>query len=241
MKKALILSISILALAFVAYGFGGPAPSGGQFSSGLTPNNSGDSDHYIFDDFEDGDSTTNPEWWKFDNINLKIEDNSDLKQGDPQTINSIGKYSLRVTGTCTDWYCGGIGTYIARKGVDLSRFNMFQMDVYGNGPGSGTIKIELNDDDNGNWQPEQDPKKNFANMYDDKFVYNLTVDWRGWKRVQIPIADFADENPGIGDDIWNPNQEGGSGGLIQMQLIFIGAKRAGTVNMNLDNIGLAVK
>jgi hypothetical protein len=134
-----------------------------------------------------------------------------------------------------------MGTYLARKGSDLSRFNTFQMDVYGNGPGSGTIKIEINDDDNGNWQVEQDPKKNFANIYDDKYIYNLMVDWRGWKRVSLPVADFTDENPGVGDDIWNPNQEGGSGGLIQMQMIFIGPKRAGSIRFNIDNISLAVK
>lgn len=226
----LLFGFWIITLGFTACAFGGPAPAGG-----------GNSNLYMIDDFEDGDYTSNPEWWKFDNVSPKVVSNSDYQTGDPASLGEIKKYSLNMTGSCSDWYCGGIGTYTARKGVDLSRYNTFQMDVCGNGPGSGTIKIELNDDDNGNWQIEQDPKKSFANIYDDKFAYNLTVDWRGWKRVAVPIADFIDENPGVGDDIWNPNQEGGSGGLIQMQMIFIGPKRAGSVKYNIDNISFAVK
>lgn len=230
MKRSVFFLFIICAISISAFGMGGPAQAGGDM-----PN------IYLFDTFEDGNYSTSPEWWKFDNIALHVVDNSDYPEGDPNSLSNIGNYSISITGTCTDWYCGGLGVYTAKKGMDMSKYNTFMMDVYGNGPGSGTVKIELNDDDNGNWVPEQDPKKNFANMYDDKWIYNLTVDWRGWKRVQIPIADFVDENPGIGDDIWNPSQEGGSGGLIQMQLIFIGAKRAGSIRMNLDNIGLAVK
>ncbi len=235
MKKYLMFSLlgfCFLAISSSIYGFGGPAPSGGAGTN---------SNLYMIDDFEDGDFASNPEWWKFDNVNPRVVTNSDLQVGDPASLRDIKNYSCNITGTCTDWYCGGMGTYMARKGVDLSRYNAFQMDVYGNGPGSGTIKIELNDDDNGNWQIEQDPKKAYANIYDDKFVYNITVDWRGWKRVAIPVADFADENPGVGDDIWNPNQEGGSGGLVQAQLIFIGPKRAGNVRYNIDDVSLTIK
>ena len=233
MKRLPLFAVLFVVMASLSsFGFGGPSPSG---------DSSGNSNTYLIDDFEDGDYTVNPEWWKFDNINPKIVTNDDLQIGDPLSLKDIRKYSLNITGTCTNWYCGGIGTYLAKRGVDLSRYNAFQMDVYGNGPGSGTIKIELYDDDNGNWQIEQDPKKNFANMYDDRFVYNQTVDWRGWKRVVIPTADFVDDNPGVGDDIWNPNQEGGSGGLIQMQLIFIGPKKSGNVKYNIDNVSLTVK
>jgi hypothetical protein len=230
-----LIALLMITAAFIMNGFGGSAP---QTSS---TNSTGNSNLYLIDDFEDGDYTANPEWWKFDNINPKVVNNSDYPNGDPISLNDIKKFSLNITGSCTDWYCGGIGTYTARKGVDLSKYNTFQMDVYGNGPGSGTIKIELYDDDNGNWQIEQDPKKAYTPLYDDKFIYNLIVDWRGWKRVMIPIADFTDENPGIGDDIWNPNQEGGSGGLIQLQMIFIGPKKTGRINFNIDNVSLAIK
>lgn len=232
MKKVMVLlGFWVLTLGFTVYGFGGPAPQGPGSGSNI----------YMIDDFEDSDYSSNPEWWKFDNVSPRVVSNADYQNGEQICLNEIKKYSLNISGSCTDWYCGGIGTYTARKGVDLSRYNTFQMDVYGYGPGSGTIKIELNDDDNGNWQVEQDPKKNFANIYDDKFVYNQTIDWRGWKRISIPMADFTDENPGIGDDIWNPNQEGGSGGLIQMQMVFIGPKRAGSLRCNLDNISFVVK
>jgi hypothetical protein len=233
MKRSLLFVIMFLAISTMVFAMGGSAPSG----SG----SSGNSNLYMIDDFEDGDYSSNPEWWKFDNVNPQVVGNVDYQNGDPVSLAEIKKYSCGLTGSCTDWYCGGMGTYIARKGVDLSRFNTFQMDVYGNGPGSGSVKVELNDDDNGNWQVEQDPKKGFANIYDDKFVYNLIVDWRGWKRVSIPIADFTDENPGIGDDIWNPNQEGGSGGLVQMQMVFVGPKKAGNIRFNIDNVSLTVK
>jgi hypothetical protein len=231
-----MVSVSaLLLLSCLICGFGGPAPQASEGRSGYSPN------VYMIDDFEDGDYTSNPEWWKFDNVNLKVVENKDYLNGDQTSLSEIKKYSLNVNGTCTDWYCGGMGTYTARKGGDISRFNTYQMDVYGNGAGSGTLKIELNDDDNGNWQIEQDPKRGYSNLYDDKFAYNVVVDWRGWKRLSIPIADFVDENPGIGDDIWNPEQEGGSGGLIQMQMIFIGPKKAGNVRFNIDNVSLVVK
>ena len=232
LSLALLLLLCSLVFAPSVYGLGGPAPSG--------PGSSG-SNVYMIDDFEDGDYTSNPEWWKFDSISPKVVNNADYQDGDPVSLAEIKKFSLNISGSCSDWYCGGIGTYTARKGVDFSRYNTFQMDIYGNGPGSGTIKIELNDDDNGNWQIEQDPKKGFANIYDDKFSYNQTVDWRGWKRGSIPGADFIDENSGIGGDVWTPDQNGGSGGLIQMQMIFIGPKKAGNIRMNIDNVSLVVK
>jgi len=238
MKNHVKLMASVSALLFLSClvcGFGGPAPVASESKSGYGSN------VYMIDDFEDGDYTSNPEWWKFDNVNLKVVENKDYQNGEQTSLNEIKKYSLNINGTCTDWYCGGMGTYTARKGMDFSRYNAYQMDVYGNGAGSGTIKIELNDDDNGNWQIEQDPKKGYSNLYDDKFVYNVIVDWRGWKRLSIPIADFVDENPGIGDDIWNPEQEGGSGGLIQMQMIYIGPKKAGNIRFNIDNVSLVVK
>ena len=195
----------------------------------------------MIDDFEDGNYTSNPEWWKFDNVSPNIVGNEDYQNGDPVSIDNIGRYSLSITGNASDWYAGGLGTYIARRGVDLSGYNTVQIDVYGRGAGSGTLKIEFNDDDNGNWQIEQDPNADFANIYDDKFSYNLIVDWSGWKRVQIPISDFVDENPGVGDDIWDPEQIGGSGGLVQLQLICIGSKKVGILKYNIDNFALTVK
>lgn len=227
----------LAACSLTSYGFGG-LPTSQQSETEIM---SAGGSVYLIDNFENGDMTTNPLWWKFDNIKPVVVTNDNLQMGDPVSLNEIKRYSLNITGSCRNWYCGGIGVYTAKRGEDVSKFNTFQMDVYGNGPGSGTIKIELYDDDNGNWQIEEDPNKNYAPLYDDVFIYNLTVDWRGWKRVDIPIADFIDGNPGVGDDIWNPNQQGGSGGFIQMQLIFIGSKKAGTVRYNIDNVALTIK
>jgi len=231
MRKVLFFAM-VIVLIF-ASGFAGPPPQEQKRGTEV--------DVYMIDDFEDGNYTSNPEWWKFDNVNPNVVDNSSYQKGDPASISKIGKYSLNITGNASDWYAGGIGTYIARRGVDLSKYNTLQMDIYGNGVGSGTIKIELNDDDNNNWQIEQDPNANFANIYDDKFTYSLIVDWSGWKRVQVPISDFIDENPGVGDDIWDPEQSGGSGGLVQMQLICIGSKKVGMLKYNIDNVSLTVK
>ena len=167
MKKTLIL-VSIVVFVF-ACGFGGSAPSqsGGKSASSGT---------LIIDDFEDGNYTTNPEWWKFDNVSPNVVDNADYQKGDPTSLGKIGNYSLNITGSASEWYAGGLGTYIARQGVDYSGYNALVLDVYGNGAGSGTIKIELNDDDNGTWDIETDPNSNFENLYDDKFSYSLIVD-----------------------------------------------------------------
>lgn len=232
MKKITVLVL--VSMMFFAYGFAGPSPQ-------KPADKNAGPDTYIIDDFEDGNYTSNPEWWKFDNVNPNVVDNADYQKGDPISLAAIKKYSLSIIGNASNWYAGGLGTYVARRGIDVSKYNAFQMDVYGNGAGSGTMKIEMNDDDNGNWQIEQDPNANFANLYDDKFSYTLIVDWSGWKRVVIPVADFVDENPGVGDDIWNPEQASGSGGLIQMQLVCIGSKKIGVLKYNIDDIALTVK
>jgi hypothetical protein len=120
----------------------------------------------------------------------------------------------------------------------LSGYTFLQLDVYGQGEGSGTIKVELLDDDNNNWQVEQDAANGYAPTKDDKFVSNIMVDWTGWKRVSIPLSDFVDDNPGTGDNIWNPTQQNGSGGLVQMQLICVTPKEKAKIDLYLDNISL---
>ncbi len=229
MKKQMILVLGCVLI--FACGFGGPAPTASSGGSSATSSNI-----YMIDDFEDGDYTTNPEWWKFDNITASIADNTLYQTGDPAVVAAVGKNSLNITGSASDWYAGGMGTYLARKNNDLGKYNAVQMDVFGNGPGSGTIKIELVDDDKGNWQVEQDSKG--VPLYDDKFVYNVNVDWKGWKSVVIPFSDFALENPGKGDGVLTVGQENGHGGLLQMQFIFIASQKVGSLNYNLDNISL---
>jgi hypothetical protein len=190
---------------------------------------------FLIDDFESGSLKSPRDWWTFDIQKAEAANNKDYKGGESL---DVGNYSLLLKGPAKNWYCGGVGTYLAKENQDLSKYTGFQLDVFGNGPGSGTIKIELFDDDNSNWQVEQDPAKNYVPIYDDKSVYEVKVDWNGWKRVSIPIADFVDDNPGVGDDIWNPQQTGGSGGLLQMQLICIAGTDKGSVNFNVDNVML---
>jgi hypothetical protein len=178
---------------------------------------------YKADDFEDGDFQKGPKWWTFDSLDLTCET---ISQTDSQ-------YSLKVSGKASNWYVGGMGAYL---GTDASRYTSLQMDIYGNGPNSGKLKIELFDDDNNNAQVEQDPKKGFAPLFDDKWSYTLDIDWQGWKKVSILFSDFKDENPGVGDDVWNPTQQNSSGGLLQMQFIVTATKKDGLANFKIDNV-----
>ncbi|MFH1541638.1 MAG: hypothetical protein ABIE84_00915 [bacterium] len=195
---------------------------------------------YIIDDFESGSISSPREWWIFDIEKAEAVSNADLKMGDVEVAGTVGQYSFLLNGKANNWYSGGGGVYLAKENMDLSGYNALAVDVFGRGPNSGSIKFELFDDDNNNWQVEQDPAKNYAPIYDDKLTYNLKVDWRGWKHVIVPFDDFVDDNDGVGDDIWNPAQANGSGGLLQIQLICLATKDDGIVNVNLDNISFIV-
>jgi hypothetical protein len=227
----LVLFVGVsLILWSVAVGMGGPAPE----KEGKTEVAVGDI--FLIDDFESGSIRSPREWWTFDIATARAVKNDDLTRGDYD----VGAYSLLLKGGAKNWYAGGCGTYIAMEKQDLSGYVSFQIDIYGNGPGSGTLKIEIFDDDNQNWQVEQDPAKAYAPIYDDKYVYDINVDWTGWKRLIIPLDDFVDDNPRVGDDVWNPQQNGGSGGMLQIQFICLASKSDGRVNFNVDNIALTV-
>ena len=237
MKKYSLLVV-ILGLSFALCGFGGSAPETPSDNNNDVSTTGPAGDTFLIDNFENSKNLTNPEWWKFDKVTLTVVDNSGYRNGDDECLKSIGNYSLNIKGTAANWYAGGLGTYMAKPKTNLSQYTKVQVDVYGNGPGSGTLQLELYDDDNGNWQVEQDPKKNYVPVADDKLMYQLSVTWKGWKRVVIPIADFEDINPSVGDDVWNPEQKGGSGGLLQIQIIAIGPSKSGKINYNVDNIML---
>lgn len=224
MRKCVFCALCFVLLCSFAWGMAGPAPKKPEAKVVLAEK------VFLIDDFESGSIKSPREWWTFDIEKAEAVSNKDLKTED------VGNYSLLLSGMAKNWYAGGCGTYLAKEGQDLSKYNNFQLDIYGNGPGSGTLKIELFDDDNGNWQAEQDPAKNYAPIYDDKFVHEIRVDWSGWKKVPLPLADFIDDNPMVGDDIWNPQQAGASGGLLQMQFICIASSDKGKVNYNVDNI-----
>ena len=231
MRKKIIFSLGLVWL--ITCGFGGPAP---KLPEKTAPAQTVMGDSFLIDNFENGDFTTNPVWWQFDHITPKVVENTGYKSGDPDVVKEIGQYSLKITGNATNWYAGGMGTYLAKEGQDLGGYNTLQLDVFGHGVGSGTIKIELVDDDKGNWKIEQDSKG--VPLYDDLFTYNLTVDWDGWKRIGIPLADFTLENPGHGNGVLILSPVNKGGGLLQIQFIFIGAKESGPLGFSLDNIKL---
>lgn len=230
----LVIGIWLLIIAPVG-AMGGPAPTPKEkvvtVKEGVL----------LIDDFESGSLKAPREWWTFDIRKAEIASNKTLTAGDKEVAGMVGNYSLLLQGDATNWYAGGCGTYLAKERQDLSKYNSLQLDIYGNGPGSGTVKIELFDDDNKNWQVEQDPARAYAPIYDDKYVYDIRVDWNGWKREIIPLDDFVDDNPGVGDDVWNPQQVGGSGGLLQMQFICIAGTEKGSVNYNVDNVSLTTE
>lgn len=230
-KRLLVIGIClVLVICNLVFALGGPAPTR---SISIKPG------ELLLEDFEDGNFVANPEWWVFDQIKPAVVDNGSYKQGDAQVISELGRYSLLIQGSSKgDWYAGGMGSYIAKERQDLSGYNAFQIDVYGNGPGSGTIKVELIDDDNGNWQVEQDPAQSYIPIKDDRFVSEIRIDWKGWKRINIPFTDFIDDNPKMGDDKWNPKQIGASGGLLQFQLVCIAGSRTGTLKFNIANLKL---
>ena len=185
---------------------------------------------YILDDFEDSNMNSNPEWWGFGGLQLSIVNNS---LDDKITNPFLEQYSIRFTGFADAWYVGGTGTYMT---IDGSRYTAMKAVIKGNGKDSGTVLIELFDDDNGNKIVERDPRNPTRIMYDDKVIYNLKIDWDGWRVVIIPLDQFVDDNPSVGDDIWNPSKTGNSGGFVQMQLLGISSSAKGLIQFDIDSI-----
>ncbi|MBU1026888.1 MAG: hypothetical protein KKA31_04065 [Candidatus Margulisbacteria bacterium] len=187
---------------------------------------------HLIDNFEDQNFTQNPKWWRFGDLKPEIVKNASLEARD-LIAESCGEYSLSLSGETEDWYIGGIGTDL---GVDADQFARFQIDVYGDGEFSGKLLIELFEDDNQNYSIEQDPQKNYEPIKDDKWGVKVNVQGKGYTRTSIPFSAFRDLNPGVGDDIWNPNQKDGSGGLLKLQLVAISEEQKGKINVNVDNI-----
>ena len=236
MKKLVSLSLFLCLSASLALAMGGPAP---KPAAAPTAAPVMAEKVFLIDDFESASLKSPREWWTFDLQTAGTSSNKDLTGGDEKVQGAVGNYSLHLSGPAKNWYAGGAGTYLAKEGQDLSKYTNFQMDVYGHGPGSGTIKVELIDDDNNNWVVENDPKTSIPTK-DDRWVYEVRVDWDGWKRVIVPVSDFVVDNPGAGDGVWNPQQTNGSGGLLQCQFICIATTDNGKVDFNVDNVSLTM-
>ncbi|MCP4049125.1 MAG: hypothetical protein GY730_00230 [bacterium] len=184
---------------------------------------------YIVDDFEDANIKKNPPWWGLGDMIISYVYNSIYNRDD------LGKVSIKLTGRASDLYVGGFGTYF---GIDATKYNAVKMKIHGIGRTSGSLKIELYEDDNLNWQIEPHPHDPSMTMADDCYSYILDVNWKSWQTVIIPFKHFTDYNPGIGDDTWNPDLRNESGGLLQLQLLAIAASAKDNVNIIIDKIEL---
>jgi len=206
----LLFSWLILASNFVCFA-GGEAP----------PQDSGDK-VCILEDFSAGALDNN--WWRFGDLTESF-----AVPEDPR----VGAHFLKLIGTAKDWYVGGRGFYV---GKDASQYDALELWILGKGPSSGKLKIELFDDDNNTREIEQDTR--FQPTKDDKFEYELKINWVGWKKVTIPFKSFSDANPGVGNDLWDPRMSGDSAGLTQIQFIFIAGSETGSVSSGLGRICL---
>lgn len=187
------------------------------------------------DNFERNSDLKNPEWWKFDAVTVSVTKNPAAKPGD-RSAKETQKYSLTVRGSARNYYVGGIGTY---TGMDAAAFTGIELSIFGNGEGSGTLRVELYDDDKGSYQTLYD--KNWVPLKDDLWAYSTNVNWKGWQKLYIPFSSFMLANLGRGDGKMNFGQEKDSGGLLQMQIIFTAGEKDGEINLKLDNIKLIAK
>lgn len=187
---------------------------------------------YLIDNFESGEFAEGSKWWKFGEIKVKVISNPTL-EGKDLIAESCGEYALNISGAAKDWYIGGMGTDL---GIDASTYSRFQVDVSGGPNAKGKLVIEFFDDDNQNHVVEQDPTKNYEPVKDDKWVAEINILGEGFTRTSIPFTAFKDVNPGVGDDIWNPNQANGSGGLLKFQLVLISTEKQAELDFDIDNI-----
>ncbi len=180
----------------------------------------------MIDDFEDKDLKRFREWWTFDKIIIKSKENEkDEKKS------YVGNIAISVSGSSSNWYAGGLGTYLDE---DAHFFKTLKLVIYSPKINSGSIRIELYDDDNNNKIVDIENDKPSK---DDLFIYDLNLVWKGWKVVSIPLEDFVDFNNDVGDNIWNPNQLYGSAGLVQMQLVILSSKfKSESIEFDIDTI-----
>ena len=181
---------------------------------------------FMIDDFEDGEFKKFREWWAFGKVLFESSSIQSKKS-------FLGKVSMKVNGASNNWYAGGFGTYV---GADVQPFSKLKVVLYSPKVNSGSLRVELYDDDNNNAVVDIDDSTGMPSK-DDIFIYDINLVWEGWKVVTIELSDFVDYNPEVGDNIWNPNQVYGSIGLIQMQVIVLSSKnKAETIAFEIDTI-----
>lgn len=183
---------------------------------------------FFLDTFEDGDHLKNPTWWSFGNLNLSVGYNTSSVG-----TSFVQKRSLVFRGDASR-FMGGVGMYYP---MDISSYGGLRLVLWGNGPESGHLQVQLFDDDNGNFVVDMFSDMKNTPSKDDKWLHTLRIDWQGWREVVIPFSEFHDGNPGIGDGVWNPNREKNSGGFLQLQLVAMAVNMAAPVFFKLDSLG----
>ena len=176
---------------------------------------------FVLDTFDDEEIDKNPSWWTFGQLNIGFEKN---KKETNQEKKILTKSAIQLISKTSNWFFGGFGRYL---GVDMSPYKTLKLVIFSPKENSAMIRVQLFDDDNGNWFVDQeisDQNPNKIVSRDDIFTASIFCNWKGWKVVSIPLTDFKDSNPGIGDDVWNPHYSAGSGGLLQVQLLFFSSK-----------------
>lgn len=85
----------------------------------------------------------------------------------------------------------GVGLYVIPQ---LGIQRTFQLDVFGGGQRSGRLKIELLEDDSGDWEIQKGAGSHLPEV-DDRFMLELTVDWHGWRTLALPASSFRTTIP----------------------------------------------
>lgn len=188
---------------------------------------------YQIDNFEDmdfeNDVAKTPTWFTFGESVQEVKLVSETEKNKYST--NAGTRYLHIKGTTEKYYIGGIGKAMNK---DISKYTHIKAMVYGTGKKKGKFLIELYDDDNGNDKIEMNDK--YEALEDDKWAFEMNVDWKGWRVITIPLTDFSDKNPNVGDNVFNPVQLDGSKGLINFQLIFLSQDKKGVCDFGIDEI-----